>query len=109
MGAQCEHQTKAGARCRARTLIGKSTCFLHSDPENAKRVGQAGGERRRLLAAGHLKKLETPQSTQEIAHTLAQILCEVRAGRIAPKTGAVLASLGMAAIKGFEAKGPLDF
>lgn len=103
--AQCEHITKAGARCRARAVSGTSACFLHADPENARNAGRNGGLRRTLLAAANLERLERPESALAVARALAQILCEVRTGAIAPKTGSVLAALGMAAIKGFEAGG----
>ncbi len=90
---RCGALTKAGSRCRGRTINHSEFCLFH-DPEVAEKrrrtmAGSRARRRRRLsrLPDGYLRKLT---STAAIGSAMDRLYREIRLGVITPEMGGVM-------------------
>ena len=91
---KCQARTKAGAPCAAPAIHGGIYCALHSDPQRAAELGRKGGRNNRRTYETDGKEVSAPQSASAVKEMLAEIMAEIRAGRLNPKLGTTLAYLG---------------
>jgi hypothetical protein len=89
---RCKARTKAGEPCQAAATAG-GLCFFHANPNKASELGRIGG-RGKLSSvaesADPLPKLETATAMRE---AVAQLITDVKAGKIHPRVAASLAPL----------------
>jgi len=86
----CEAITKTGAPCRAPASRG-GRCYLHSHPEKARLLGQAGGRKNR-------HQLPEPPSAEpltavDLRNILADAIRDVRTKRLSPRSASAISQL----------------
>src|SRR5438045_8639552 len=86
----CEAITKTGAPRRARASRG-GRCYLHSHPEKARLLGQAGGRKNR-------HQLPEPPSAEpltavDLRNILADAIRDVRTKRLSPRSASAISQL----------------
>jgi len=100
--SECQARTKAGAPCAAPAIHGGIYCALHSDPQRAAEPGRKGGRNNRRTYETDGKEVSSPRSASAVKEMLAEIMAEIRAGRLNPKLGTTLAYLGTSLLKAIE-------
>jgi general stress protein YciG len=98
---QCKATTSSGGRCKAKPHK-DGLCFFHSDPKKAAELGRKGGRRNRHTYETQLQPVAAPESAGDVKRMLAEIMAEIRAGRMDPKLGSTLGYLGTALLRAFE-------
>ena len=86
----CDAMTKTGAPCRAPAGPG-GRCFLHSHPEKARLLGQAGGRKNR-------HQLPEPPSAEpltavDLRNILADAIRDVRLKKLSPRSASAISQL----------------
>jgi len=99
---KCQAKTKAGRQCAAPAVRGKNYCSLHADPDRAAALGRKGGARNRKVYNEDVGNVSVPQSAGDVKQMLAEIMAEVRTGKMDPKLGSTLGYLGTALLRAFE-------
>ena len=99
---RCRAKTKAGRQCGAPAIKGGQLCSLHADPDRAGQLGRQGGRRNRRVYQTDEKEVATPRSASDVKEMLAEVMAEIRAGKMDPKLGTTLGYLGTSLLKAFE-------
>ncbi len=83
----CEHQTKAGARCRANPVTGSTMCFAHDPGLEKKRTAarRRGGERKRRAVLGADSPEISLRSGSDSLDLASRLLESVLRGEVDPK------------------------
>jgi general stress protein YciG len=99
---ECRAKTKAGGRCAAPAVRGGIYCALHADPERAAKLGRKGGTRNRHIYESDGKEVAAPKTASDVKDLLAEVMAEIRAGKMDPKLGTTLGYLGTSLLKAIE-------
>jgi hypothetical protein len=99
---QCRQTKRDGARCRAKTLVGKKFCALHAEPGRAAEIGRKGGHRRAQYPMDDLKEFAAPKTASDLRDLLAESIIEIRSGRLDPKIANALGYLGASYLRALE-------
>ena len=99
--AQCKAVKVNGERCKARPYK-DGLCLFHADPARAAELGRKGGARRRRVYESDTKEIAAPQNAADVKAILADVMAEIRAGKMDPKLGTVLGYLGTSLLKAIE-------
>ena len=99
---KCQAETKAGGPCAAPAVRGGIYCALHSDSARAAQLGRMGGTRNRQVHLGDGKEVAPPQTASDVKNLLAEVMAEIRAGKMDPKLGTTLGYLGTSLLKAIE-------
>jgi hypothetical protein len=85
--SQCEHQTKAGARCRANAVSGSTMCFAHDPALEKKRTDarRRGGEQKRRAVLGPDSPEISLRSGSDSLDLARRLLESVLRGEVDPK------------------------
>ena len=84
-------------------MKGTRLCSLHADPERAAEIGRKGGKRNLKLYDAGPQTVSIPESPADVKRMLAETMAEVRAGRMDPRQGTVLAYISHSLLKAMEA------
>src|SRR5271166_1804944 len=84
---KCRAATKAGRQCAAPAVRGGVFCALHNDPDRAAQLGRKGGSNNRKVYQGNERESTAPQNACDVKNLLAEVVAEIRAGRMDPKLG----------------------
>ena len=99
---RCKAMTKAGSPCAAPAIKGGQFCSLHADPERAAELGRKGGMGNRHIYQNDGKEVTAPESASDVKNLLAEVMAEIRAGKMDPKLGTTLGYLGTSLLKAIE-------
>ena len=99
--AQCKATTSSGKPCRAKPHK-DGLCFFHSDPQRAAELGRKGGRRRVAFKLDELKEFEAPRTAADLRDLLAQLIIEIRAGKLDPKLANSISYLGTGFLRAIE-------
>ena len=99
---ECQAKTKAGGPCAAPAIRGGTYRALHADPERAAQLGRKGGAKHRRVYEGGEWEGSPPQNACDVKNLLAEVMAEIRAGRMDPKLGTTLGYLGTSLLKAIE-------
>jgi Stress-induced bacterial acidophilic repeat motif len=83
-------------------MKGANLCSLHADPKRAAEIGRKGGKRNLKLYDGGPQTVSIPESPADVKRMLAETMAEVRAGRMDPRQGTVLAYISHSLLKAME-------
>jgi len=86
---RCGGRTRKGKPCRAAATAG-GLCFFHANLNKASELGRIGG-RKKGHAAESIEPTPTVNNAIEVQALLAQLIDEVRAGKLAPRVATALA------------------
>ena len=98
---RCKAKTKAGGQCAAPAIKGGNLCSLHADPDRAAQLGRKGGAHNRHIYEGDGKEVVAPQTASDVKDLLADVMAEIRAGKMDPKLGTTLGYLGTSPAEGY--------
>ena len=96
---RCKAMTKAGSPCAAPAIKGGQFCSLHADPERAAELGRKGGMGNRHIYQNDGKEVTAPESASDVKNLLAEVMAEIRAGKMDPKLGTTLGYLGTSLLR----------
>src|SRR5271170_6281717 len=84
---QCQHNTKAGARCRANAVSGSTMCFAHDPALEKKRTAarRRGGEQKRRAVLGPDSPEISLRSGSDSLDLAGRLLESVLRGEVDPK------------------------
>jgi general stress protein YciG len=99
---KCRATTKAGRQCAAPAIRGGIYCALHNDPERAVELGRMGGTRSRKVYESPDREIPAPRNACDVKNLLAEVMAEIRAGKMDPKLGTTLGYLGTSLLKAIE-------
>ena len=77
-------------------------CALHNDPERAAELGRKGGTKNRRAYEANEWEGSAPRNACDVRNLLAEVMAEIRAGRMDPKLGTTLGYLGTSLLKAIE-------
>ena len=100
--ASARATTKAGRQCAAPAIRDGIYCALHSDPERAAQLGRKGGTKNRRVYEANEWEGSAPRNACDVKNLLAEVMVEIRAGRMDPKLGTTLGYLGTSLLKAIE-------
>src|SRR5664279_5506558 len=103
---KCRARTKAGRPCAAPAVHGGAYCAIHADPNRAAQLGRKGGARNRKRYDGEIQEVSVPQSASDVRRMLAEVMAEIRVGKMDPKVGSTLAYIATALLRAYEANPP---
>ena len=92
MNHNCRGKTKKGKPCGA-AATDSGYCYFHANPEMVARLGQAGGRKNRHVVSDALRPLPQIDSISAVRTAVAQMIDDVYAKRLHPRTAAGLAPL----------------
>ena len=104
MSDVCKAKAKSGKHCKARSLA-DGLCAFHGDPKRAAELGRKGGLKRRRTFDDNPDSetaLSNPRSAADVRDILADVMAQVRAGKMDPKIGSTLGYIGTALMKCIE-------
>lgn len=92
---RCIAKARSGERCKSAPLHGKKKCGFHTG-NTAAELGARGGRRRAIFNPDNLEPFTPPKNAEELLKLLATTICEIRSGRLEPRTAnsVVYASAG---------------
>ncbi len=90
--SRCGGKTKQGNPCAA-AATDSGYCYFHTNPEMAARLGQAGGRKNRHVVSDAPRPLPQIDSISAVKVAVAQMIDDVYAKRLHPRTAAGLAPL----------------
>jgi general stress protein YciG len=99
---KCRAKTKAGRQCAAPAVRGGIYCALHNDPQRAAELGRKGGAKGRKVYDSPDREIPAPQTACDVKNLLAEVMAEIRAGKMDPKLGTTLGYLGTSLLKAIE-------
>src|SRR5712671_7779061 len=88
----CKATNKQGRPCRA-AAGDRDYCYFHANPGVAAQVGRMGGRQNRRVVEGHATPLPPLTSISGVQSAMAQMIADVLAYRLKPRTAACLAPL----------------
>ena len=89
---RCKAKAKSGKPCQAKPAPG-GLCFFHANPDKAAELGRIGGRTNRYASGANADSVPTLDTAIAVRDTVAQLIADVRAGRIPPRTASSLATL----------------
>ena len=89
---RCKGKTKQGKPCGA-AATDSGYCYFHTNPGVAGELGRAGGRRNRHVVSDALRPLPQIDSITGVKAALGQMIEDVYANRLHPRTAAGLAPL----------------
>jgi general stress protein YciG len=99
---KCRAETRAGRPCAAPAVRGGIYCALHNDPQRAAELGRKGGTRGRKVYESAEREVSAPHNARDVKNLLAEVMAEIRAGKMDPKLGTTLGYLGTSLLKAIE-------
>jgi general stress protein YciG len=99
---KCRAKTRAGRKCAAPAVRGGIYCALHNDPQRAAELGRRGGAKGRKVYESTDREIPAPQTACDVKNLLAEVMAEIRAGKMDPKLGTTLGYLGTSLLKAIE-------
>jgi general stress protein YciG len=99
---KCRATTRAGRQCAAPAIRGGICCALHNDPKRAAELGRRGGVKGRKVYESPDREIPAPQTACDVKNLLAEVMAEIRAGKMDPKLGTTLGYLGTSLLKAIE-------
>jgi hypothetical protein len=90
--SRCSGLNKTGKPCRAAATAG-GLCFFHANSKKASELGRIGGRRKRFPGAEKAELLPKLETATAVRDTVAQLVADVYAGKMNPRTAAGLAPL----------------
>lgn len=98
--SRCRGRTKSGKPCRAAATDG-GLCFFHANPKKAAELGRIGGRKNgRVMAGSHpLPALDTVTAVRD---AVKQLISDVYAAKLHPRTAAGLAPLLQLQLRAIE-------
>ena len=102
---KCRAETRAGRPCAAPAVRGGIYCALHNDPQRAAELGRKGGTRSRKVYETPDRDIPAPRNACDVKNLLAEVMAEIRAGKMDPKLGTTLGYLGTSLLKAIETSG----
>jgi hypothetical protein len=88
----CKGIAKSGKPCRAAATAG-GLCFFHANPNKAAELGRLGGRSKNQIVTEGLDPLPALDNAIAVRDTLARLITDVHAGKVALNTAAELARL----------------
>jgi hypothetical protein len=88
----CKALAKSGKPCRAAATAG-GLCFFHANPTKASELGRKGGRSKNQVVTESLDPLPALDNAIAVRDTLARLIPDVHAGKVALGTAAELARL----------------
>jgi hypothetical protein len=98
---KCSAKNKAGKPCNAPAAGGTKRCVMHSG--RAAELGTKGGRRRAVYNLEKASEIPAPKNAAQLRDLLAQLILEVRTGKMDSKTANSISYLGMALLRAIEA------
>jgi len=98
---KCQAKNSAGEPCGAPVVRGKKRCIMHSG--RAAELGSKGGRRRAVYNPENLKPILPPRTVGDVKDLFAQLIVDVRAGKIDPKLANSISYLGLNFLRTLEA------
>ena len=77
-------------------------CYFHANPDKAAELGRNGGRRRKPTYQQATKQITPPESAADVRRMLAEVMADIRAGKMDPKLGTTLGYVGTALLRAFE-------
>ena len=99
--AQCKATASSGVRCKAKPHK-DGLCFFHFDPRKAAELGRKGGKGNRHVYETPDQEIPAPRNACDVKNLLAEVMAEIRAGKMDPKLGTTLGYLGTSLLKAIE-------
>ena len=98
--SRCSALTKSGKPCRAAATEG-GLCFFHANPKKASELGRIGGKKngRPMTGSSPLPTLDTVTAVRD---AVKQLISDVYAGKLHPRTAAGLAPLLQLQLRAIE-------
>ena len=97
---KCQATNGAGKPCGAPVVRGKKRCIMHSG--RAAELGSKGGRRRAVYNAENFKPILPPRTAGDVRDLFAQLIVEVRAGKMDPKLANSISYLGLNFLRTLE-------
>ena len=88
----CGAKTKKGEPSRA-AATESGYCYLHSNPDIASQLGRTGGRKNRHVTEGAAGTLPALDTVTGVKDAIAQMIVDVHANRLHPRTAAGIAPL----------------
>jgi hypothetical protein len=85
--------TRNGQPCKAKPHK-DGLCLFHSDPEKAAELGRKGGLCRQRVYEQLCEPVIPPESAADVKLMLAEVMADIRAGKMDPKRGTTLCQIG---------------
>lgn len=101
MKSMCKARTRRNKLCKARA-VKNGLCSFHADPTMAAKLGKIGGQKNRRFRIAPAQPANPPRSANDLKELLATAICQIHAGQVDPRVGAVLASVGNVLLKTIE-------
>ena len=99
---KCRAKTKDGKPCQA-LASATGLCSLHAKPGRAAELGRKGGRARRpLVPEEPSKPVPPPETAQDIRIMLAQVISDLRVGRLDPKIASTMAYVANVQLRAIE-------
>ena len=96
---RCKGTKKNGTACTAWATEG-GLCYFHANPDKAAELGRNGGRRRQHTFEQPTEPVAPPESAAEVRRMLAEVMADIRAGKMDPKLGTTLGYVGTALLRG---------
>ena len=102
MPQRCIARNRAGKRCGAWAVIGKTKCALHLDPGRAAQMGSKHRARTVLLPDDEALSIKPPETASDLLKLLANTMSQVHSRRIDVKVGNSLAYISTSLLRAIE-------
>jgi hypothetical protein len=99
---RCQAKTNGGRHCCAHVVSGTRYCPLHGNPQKAAELGRKGGLKNRHYLPLDEQPLPIPITATDVRCLLAEVMAQVRAGRLDPKIATTVAYLAGPLLKTIE-------
>lgn len=103
----CKGIAKSGKPCRAAATAG-GLCFFHANPNKAAELGRLGGRSKNQVVIEGLDPLPALDNAVAVRDTLARLISDVHAGKLALGTAAELARLLNLQLRALESVAKLE-
>jgi hypothetical protein len=97
---KCQAKNSVGKPCGARSVRGEKRCIMHSG--RAAELGSKGGRRRTLYNPDNLSPILPPKTVADVRDLFAQLIVEVRSGKMDPKPANSISYLGLNFLRTLE-------
>jgi hypothetical protein len=98
----CKALTKSGKPCKAVPLA-NGLCLFHSGRQNPVQLGRKGGRKNRhTIPDGESTPLTPPQTASDVKVSLANLMSDVKHGRVEPKIANCCAYIASSLLKAIE-------
>jgi hypothetical protein len=88
----CRAKTKKGEPCRA-AATETGYCYFHANPHIASQLGRTGGRKNRHVMEGAARALPALDTVTGVKDAIAQMIVDLHANRLHPRTAAGIVPL----------------